>query len=108
MFHFRETRILQMPRQHNVTNNAVPPQAYGREAHSHLKCYARFFRNDQYRTAAPDQFGELPEQCDCVRTFARKMLPQRVASTEVGLIAVRKRSCAFRALPQRGSTHREV
>src|SRR5215472_10241034 len=61
-FDFRETGIIQMPRQHNVTDYAVSPQTNGGKTHSHLKGNAGFFRNYTHPAALPDQLHELSEE----------------------------------------------
>jgi hypothetical protein len=101
----RETRIFQTPGQNDVTDNSISPQAHCREAHSHLERNARFFRHDAHGSATPDQFCELSEQRDRVRSFSGEVLAQSVAGAEMRLVAVRKEPSAFRAFPQWFDNH---
>jgi len=51
-FDFRETRILQAPGQHDMTDNSIAPQAHRCETHSHLKRDSRFFWHHAHRRVA--------------------------------------------------------
>src|SRR5262245_31051632 len=61
---FREAGICEMAGQHDVANDPVSLQAHRREAHSYLKCYARFLRDDAHTATALDQLRKLSKQGD--------------------------------------------
>lgn len=78
-----EAGMLEATGEHDVSDEAIAPQAYGCKAHTDLEGDARFLWHDSYRTTTLHQPGKLAEQSDGQRRPSREMVPQLVLRTEM-------------------------
>ena len=82
-FDLREMSTLEAAGEDHVSDETIAPQAYGSEAHSHLKSDARFLRYNAYRTATLHQPGEFAEQSDGHGRLSGEIVLQLVLRAEV-------------------------
>jgi hypothetical protein len=95
-----EARMLQPTCQNEVSIQPFPTRGHLREGHPNLKGNASLLRQHAYRSQSAESHEDGVKELADSAIFTSEVSCQRVLSTRVGLISVRKWTLASRAAPE--------